>query len=80
MRAEALAQKLAARDMNGYWNSVKDLSVKSTKITNKLDKANGEKEIVNLWKDKYKKLFNSVDVVSKHEELFLKDELITVIL
>ena len=66
LRSEALARKLANRDTNGYWKAIRKLSPKSSKITNKLDEVCGEQDIVDMWREKYSKIFNSVDPQNTH--------------
>ena len=70
LRTEAMAQQLASHNITGYWKAVRKLSPKSSKLSNKLDNVNGEDEIVKLWREKYFKIYNSVDPRNKHENIF----------
>ena len=69
LRTEAMASKLANHDVKGYWKAVKSLSPMCNKLSNKLDSVVGESEICNLWHNKFKNLFNSVNPNCNHSNL-----------
>ena len=72
LRAEAQAEKLLNRDMSSFWADVRKINPRTVKVSNCLDDARGEEEILNLWRNKYKQLFNSVDPLNMHNELLSK--------
>ena len=72
LRAEAQAEKLYQKDMKAYWSDVRRSSPTSHKVSNSLDGTEGEKDILNLWRKKYAKLFNSVDPNNKHTNLMMQ--------
>ena len=74
LRTEAMANQLAQNNITGYWDAVKKLGPKINKISNKLDSASGENEILKLWHDKYKSLFNSVDPHNIHNDILNMDD------
>ena len=74
LRTEAMANELANHNITGYWKSVKRLSPTSNKLSNKLDNATGEQDICKLWREKYVKLFNSVDALNNHEDVLGRND------
>ena len=66
LRVEAQAEKIACKDMKGYWRDIRKVNPRSAKVTNHLDGVQGDIEISKLWRTKYMKLFNSVDHFNKH--------------
>ena len=69
LRKEALAHKLAAGDVTGYWKAVKELNPQKRKLSDSIDDAKGAKAIVSLWKDKFKSLFNCFEDRNNHLHL-----------
>ena len=62
--------KSMLRSNNGtYWKSARVLRKKNFNRTNVVDDVNGDIQIANLFKDKYERLFNSVQCFKEESEL-----------
>ena len=64
LRADAFATSMQSRDSKAFWRNVYKISNnKATTYTTAVGDAVAVNEIVNLWKDQFKELYNSVDYV-----------------
>ena len=69
MRAEALAAKMVGGDGAGFWKDVKSLCPQRPSLAGRVDDAVGDQQIVNLWKERFHCLLNSVDSDIFHNEV-----------
>lgn len=61
LRADALANSLADKDYNKFWNCIRKVNNGSaTKYTHTVDGVTGETEIADKWSNYFEKLYNSV--------------------
>jgi hypothetical protein len=59
-KADAMAKQLSDNNMNDFWKNVKQMSKNNSVMANVVNGCTGEWDIVNMWEDHYKQLFNSV--------------------
>jgi hypothetical protein len=58
-KSDELANSLDCNDYNSFWKSVNNVCGKKVPTTEVVDSTCGPKNIANMWKDHYEKLFNS---------------------
>ena len=58
MRKEALAKKLSSKKINEFWKEVSVTNNCKTPLPDSIDQANGPNEIVELWREHFKDIFN----------------------
>ena len=66
LRADALANKLNSGNVKCFWKAVKSCNSGVVKNSNQIENVSGTDNILNMWRDHFKSLFNSVqDVTDK---------------
>ena len=66
LRADALASKLNSGNVKCFWKTVKSCNSGVVKNSNQIENVSGTDNILNMWRDHFKSLFNSVqDVTDK---------------
>ena len=60
LRKEALANKLCSLDHRDFWREIRHMNNCNTPLPTCIDDATGEKEVSELWKSHFEKLFNCV--------------------
>ena len=64
LRADALAKKLSSGDAKCFWKNVKNYNSGTVDNSNQIENASGTDNILGMWHDHYKSLFNSVQDVN----------------
>ena len=59
-QADSMAFKLLDNDVNSFWKKVKNETKGKTPLPSNIDGIKGDNNISDMWKSKYKDLFNSV--------------------
>ena len=62
-KADAIARELSLNDYNTFWKKIKNMNNAKLPLADCVDGVSGESKIVQMWKDHYKQLFNSVPSV-----------------
>ena len=66
LRADALANKLNSGNVKCFWKTVKSYNSGVVKNSNQIENVSGTDNILNMWRDHFKSLYNSVqDVTDK---------------
>lgn len=83
LRKESLAKKLSTLDFNCFWKEIRSINNVKTPLPNTIENIVGESNIVEVWKNHYKGLFNclnqsenqnrSYNVDSNFEDIFVSD-------
>ena len=60
MRHDSLAEKLLSNNTVEFWKEIKLMDNRSTPLPTNIDGKVGEREIVSVWREKYKEIFNCV--------------------
>ncbi len=60
IRSLKMAQTILQSDRRDFWSEVKKLRGKGVNVTNVVDNSHGEENIVDVFAQKYKELYNSV--------------------
>ena len=61
MRAEAIAAKLVVGNSSDFWKELKKICPQKRTLAGRVDDAEGEQQIANLWKGHFQRLLNSVN-------------------
>ena len=75
IRAESLARKMASNNYLSFWKVVKLQQQTKTSIVNSIDKVEGTEQILHMWKDNYKTVFQKCNYAT--EEIRYIDNCVT---